>query len=99
MNRTRDDSSQKSSLQIRAENGPFEPFTNLFHLPQKEAFLITVTSVTLLCVLVWNLRAHFTVYFPRKSQNSVRCQNKTINHNGQNIRQNLDDHPYRFLSF
>ena len=74
--------------------------TNVFYVPQKEAFLITVTSVTLLCVLVWNLRAHFTtVYFPRKSQNSVRCQNKTINHNGQNIRQNLDDHPYRFLSF
>lgn len=36
----------KKSLQIIAENGPFEPFSNLFHLPQKEAFLITVTSVT-----------------------------------------------------
>ena len=41
----------KKSLQIIAENGPFEPFSNLFHLPQKEAFLITVTSVTQFFVL------------------------------------------------
>ena len=45
--------------------------TNVFYVPQKEAFLITVTSVTLLCV---SLESQSTLYSIFPTKESKQCK-------------------------